>query len=98
MDRSKVVLPPYLPSDSVIIEEYVNHIDAIQITDNKIGEIMKKLENEGLLENTIIFFFSDHGMRLTRHKQFLYDGGTHVPLIVTHFKEGKPVQGGIVNT
>lgn len=98
VDRSKIVLPPYLPSDSVIIEEYANHIDAIQITDNKVGEIMEKLEKEGLLENTIIFFFSDHGMRLTRHKQFLYDGGTHVPFIVSHFKNGKPVQGGIVNT
>jgi arylsulfatase A-like enzyme len=98
VDRSKIVLPPYLPNDSVIVEEFANHIDAIQITDNRFGKIMEKLETEGLLENTIIFFFSDHGQRITRHKQFLYDGGTHVPLIVAHFKDGKPVNGGEVNT
>ena len=96
VDRSKIVLPPYLPNDSVIIEEYANHIDAIQITDNRLGEIMGKLRKESLLENTIIFFFSDHGMRLTRHKQFLYDGGIHVPLIVCRYKNNKAVKGGIV--
>lgn len=96
VDRSKIVLPPYLPNDSVIIEEYANHIDAIQITDNRVKEIIEKLKKENLLENTIIFFFSDHGMRLTRHKQFLYDGGIHVPLIVAWYKNKKPVYKGIV--
>nr|NQU94268.1 sulfatase [Bacteroidota bacterium] len=96
VDRSKIVLPPYLPNDTVIIEEYANHIDAIQITDNRFGEIMEKLKDGGILVNTIIFFFSDHGMRLTRHKQFLYDGGTHVPLIIARYKDGMPVEKGIV--
>ncbi|MGI9545549.1 MAG: sulfatase family protein [Cyclobacteriaceae bacterium] len=96
MDRSKIELPPYLPNHPAIIEEYASHLDAIQITDGKVGEIIKKLTENGLLDNTIIFFFSDHGMRLTRHKQFLYDGGLHVPLLIADFSNGtKMVSGSI---
>lgn len=85
VDRSKIELPPYLPDHPVIVEEYANHLDAIQITDKKVGEIINNLRENGLLENTVVFFFSDHGMRLTRNKQFLYDGGLHVPLIIADF-------------
>ncbi|PIA81060.1 sulfatase [Gaetbulibacter sp. 4G1] len=87
VDRSKIVLPPYLPYHPAIIEEYANHLDAIQITDEKVGGIIKKLRDNDLLENTIVFFFSDHGMRMTRNKQFLYDGGLHVPLIIADFSK-----------
>ena len=85
VDRSLIALPPYLPDHPDLIEEYANHLDAIQITDDKVGEIMQQLEKNDLLNNTIIFFFSDHGMRLTRHKQFLYEGGLKVPLIISDY-------------
>ncbi|MEZ5038472.1 MAG: sulfatase [Saprospiraceae bacterium] len=94
VDRAKIVLPPYLPNHPAIIEEYANHLDAIQITDEKVGEIMKDLSENGLLDNTIVFFFSDHGMRLTRHKQFLYDGGLHVPLIIADFSNASKLKAG----
>ena len=87
VDRTKIELPPYLPDYPAIIEEYANHLDAIQITDESVGEIINKLSENEILENTIIFFFSDHGMRLTRHKQFLYEGGIHVPLIIADFRK-----------
>lgn len=87
VDRSKISLPPYLPDHPVIIEEYANHLDAIQITDEKVGKILEELKVHELLDNTIVFFFSDHGMRMTRHKQFLYDGGLMVPLIVADFTQ-----------
>lgn len=90
VDRSKIELPPYLPNDPAIVEEYANHLDAIQITDEKVGEIIQKLRENNLLENTIVFFFSDHGMRMTRNKQFLYDGGLHVPLIIADFTKENP--------
>lgn len=73
IDWSTIELPPYLPDHHVIVEEYANHLDAFQITDEKVGDIMKELEDNHLLENTIVFFISDYGMRITRHKQFLYD-------------------------
>ena len=97
VDRKKIELPPYLPNHPAIIEEYANHLDAIQITDTRVGEIVKKLAESDLLNNTIIFFFSDHGMRLTRHKQFLYDGGIHVPLIIADFRNSKIINPGSIN-
>jgi len=99
VDRSKIKLPPYLPDHPTIIEEYANHLDAIQITDEKVGDIITKLKDSNLLDNTIVFFFSDHGMRITRNKQFLYDGGLHVPLIIADFtKRNKNIPAGTVNT
>lgn len=98
VDRSKIKLPPYLPHHPAIIEEYANHLDAIQITDDKVGDIINKLRDTNALDNTIIFFFSDHGMRLTRNKQFLYDGGLHVPLIIADFtKSSKKLPTGTTN-
>jgi len=92
VDRASIELPPYLPGHEAIVEEYANHLDAIKITDRKVGDIINQLEANGLLKNTIVFFFSDHGMRLTRHKQFLYDGGLHVPLIIADFRENAVVE------
>lgn len=97
VDRSKVQLPPYLPNHPTIVEEYANHLDAIQITDRRVGKIMAELKDNDLLDNTIIFFFSDHGMRLTRNKQFLYDGGLHVPLIMADFRSNKKSVKGTIN-
>lgn len=98
VDRTKIKLPPYLPNHPAIIEEYANHLDAIQITDDKVGKIIKNLRGNGLLDNTIVFFFSDHGMRITRNKQFLYDGGLHVPLIIADFtKKIKKLPPGTIN-
>lgn len=97
VDRNKIELPPYLPNHPAIIEEYANHLDAIQITDEKLGDIMEKLSENGLLNNTIVFFFSDHGMRLTRHKQFLYEGGIHVPLIIADFRNSNKIEVDSVN-
>lgn len=98
VDRSEIVLPPYLPNHPAIIEEYANHLDAIQITDERVGAIINKLKESNLLENTIVFFFSDHGMRMTRNKQFLYDGGIEVPLIIADFtKNNKKLKAGTVN-
>ena len=98
VNRSKIQMPPYLPNHPAIVEEYANHLDAIQITDEKVGEIMGKLKENDLLKNTVVFFFSDHGMRLTRNKQFLYDDGIHVPLIIADFRNvNKKLKPGSVN-
>ncbi len=96
VDRSLIKLPPYLPNHPVIIEEYANHLDAIQVTDVRVGEIMQQLKESGVLENTIVFFFSDHGMRLTRNKQFLYEGGLKVPLIISDFTNSKRIKSDAI--
>lgn len=100
VDKAAIKLPPYLPNHQVIVEEYANHLDAIKITDDKVGAIIKELRENDLLDNMVLFFFSDHGMRLTRHKQFLYEGGLKVPLIMVDCrdsKEGK-IKTNTVNT
>lgn len=97
VDRAKIKLPPYLPDHPAIIEEYANHLDAIQITDRKVGKIIQQLQEHHILDNTIVFFFSDHGMRLTRNKQFLYEGGLQVPLIIADFRKDSKLPAGSVD-
>ena len=50
--------------------------------DSTIGVYLKELKDEGLADNTIVFYYSDHGGVLPRSKRFLYETGTHVPLII----------------
>lgn len=97
VDRDEIQLPPFLPNHSVIVDEYADHYDAIQITDERLGGILQDLEKSGLLKNTIVFFFSDHGMRMTRHKQFLYDGGIHVPLLIADYTNSEGLKANSVN-
>ncbi|MBQ4846693.1 sulfatase [Pseudoalteromonas sp. MMG005] len=82
IDRSEVVLPPYYPTHPTVTEEWARYLESLQITDSEVGDIIKRLERDKLLDNTIVFFFADHGMRFLRHKQFLYEGGIKVPFIV----------------
>ena len=77
-----VSVPPYYVDHEVYRKEIAHHYNTILKLDEILGEIIARLKEDGLYENTIVFFFSDHGMRLPRHKQFLYEGGIRVPLIV----------------
>jgi len=81
-DPGVVPVPPYYPDHPVYREEIAHHYDTILKMDEILGEIIVRLKEDGLYDNTVVFFFSDHGMRLVRHKQFLYEGGIRVPLIV----------------
>jgi len=82
VNPADVSVPPYYPDHPVYRKEIAHHYDTILRMDEIIGDIVTRLKEDGLFENTIVFFFSDHGMRLPRHKQFLYEGGIRVPLIV----------------
>lgn len=81
-DPAKIDVAPYYPDVPVIRREYAHHYDTIRQTDDEVGEIISALKADGLLENTVVFFWTDHGFRLYRHKQWLYEGGIRVPLIV----------------
>lgn len=81
VDPAKVELPPYYPDHPVIRDEMANYLDAVNLLDYKIGVLMDSLKKTGALENTAIFMFGDNGRCLVRGKQWLYDYGTHVPLI-----------------
>ena len=81
-DPATVSVPPYYPDHPVIRRELAHHYDCIRQTDDEVGQIITALEEDGLLEDTLVFFWTDHGMRLPRHKQWLYEGGIRVPLVV----------------
>ncbi|MDC0176656.1 sulfatase [Polaribacter sp.] len=78
-----VPLPPYFPNIKSQRKAWTDHYNANRGSDVTVEKILKKLEKDGELENTIIFFFSDHGSNTSlRHKQFCYEGGMLVPLII----------------
>lgn len=78
---SKLVLPPYVPDLPEIRSDYAGHLEAVQDVDKWLGIFLKDLRDKGLEENTIIFFFSDHGGCIPRGKGYLYESGLRVPLI-----------------
>lgn len=76
-------LPPYFPNIPSQRVAWTKHYNAVRGSDARVEDILKQLEIDGELENTIVFFFSDHGSPTSlRHKQFCYEGGMHVPLII----------------
>jgi arylsulfatase A-like enzyme len=77
-----VMLPPYYPRDPVILQDWADYLDCCRFTDKQVGEVIARLEQENLLDETVVFFMTDHGISHARGKQFLYDEGTHVPFII----------------
>lgn len=82
VDPDEVELPPYYPGHPVLREDWADYLDSVVQTDIEVGEILDTLEEEGELERTVVFFWTDHGISHVRDKQFLYEGGIHIPLIV----------------
>ena len=82
IDPDAVELPPYYPDHPLVRKDWAMWLESIQVFDRKVGEVLKRLDDEGLTENTIVFIISDHGRAHIRDKQFLYDGGIRVPCIV----------------
>lgn len=77
-----VKLPPYYPDHPDIVDDWAAYLDSIRLTDAMVGEVIARLESEGVSNNTIVLFMTDHGISHARGKQFLYDEGTHVPLVI----------------
>jgi N-sulfoglucosamine sulfohydrolase len=82
VDPASVPLPPYYADHPVIRDEFANYLDTVNLLDRKVGVLLDELEKDGLLDNTIIFFMGDNGRCLLRGKQWLYDAGIHVPMML----------------
>jgi arylsulfatase A-like enzyme len=82
VDPAKVKLPPYYPDHPIARDDWATYLDSIQMMDGYVGKILKRLDDEGLTENTVVIFIGDHGRCHVRGKQWCYDGGIHIPLIV----------------
>jgi arylsulfatase A-like enzyme len=77
-----VTLPPYYPRDPVFLEDWAQYLDCIRFCDLQVGEILRRLETESILDQTIIILMGDNGISQARGKQFLYDEGIRTPFIV----------------
>ncbi|WP_211226543.1 sulfatase family protein [Pedobacter glucosidilyticus] len=88
VDPKAIKLPPYYPESDIIRRDIARYYDNIMLMDSIAGNILKQLEDDGLAENTIVFFFSDHGAALPWYKREVYERGLHVPFMV-RFPDGK---------
>jgi uncharacterized sulfatase len=80
-DPKKFTLPPYYPDTPEVRRDWANDYELITAMDYQTGDRLKELEEAGLAEDTIVFFWSDHGIGLPRAKRWLYDSGTRAALI-----------------
>ena len=77
-----VSLPPHYPDDPALRRDWALYLDSVRETDAAVGRVVARLEQEKLLDSTLVIFVTDHGISHARGKQFLYDEGTHVPMIL----------------
>lgn len=82
IDPDTVGLPPYYPDHPLARRDWADYLESVQVLDTQIGVALTWLEKEGLADNTIVLYFSDHGRPHVRAKQWLYEGGISIPMIL----------------
>ena len=83
-DPARVSVPPYMPDLPEVRAGWAQYHDQISVIDRRVGRALAELESAGLADETIVFFYGDHGSGLPRNKRSACDSGLRVPLIV-HF-------------
>jgi arylsulfatase A-like enzyme len=81
-DPKLVEIPPYYPDHEITRKDWAQYLDAASELDRKVGLILEQLEADGLADNTVVVFTADHGQAHVRGKQFCYEEGLHVPLVI----------------
>ncbi len=89
----EVPIPSYLPDTEVSRKDIRRMYSNVLEMDYRVGELLHQLDEDGELENTIIFWYTDHGGPLPRQKRLLYDSGLKVPMIIRF--PGKESAGSI---
>jgi arylsulfatase A-like enzyme len=85
-----VKVPPYYPDTPTVRTDMARHYNSIHYIDSQVGEIVKALKDDGLLDSTVILVLPDHGDGLPRAKRDLYDAGIHLPLIIRWPEKYRP--------
>jgi N-sulfoglucosamine sulfohydrolase len=92
----QIPLPPYHPDTPDIRRDWANYYDQLTLMDEQVGKVLTELEQAGLADETIVFYYGDHGGALPRGKRNIHDSGTRVPLIIrfprrwAHLAPAKP--------
>jgi uncharacterized sulfatase len=81
-DPDALELPPYYPDTAVVRDNVAAFYTQVTVMDRMVQDLLDQLEQDGLSEDTIVFFYSDHGSGLPRGKRWLFDTGLQVPLII----------------
>jgi uncharacterized sulfatase len=95
-DPERAPLPPYYPDTPRVRQDLAQLYDLVTAMDMQVQDLLDQLKQDGLSEDTIVFFYSDHGTGMPRGKRWLFDSGIHVPLIIhfppkyQHLAPGKP--------
>jgi N-sulfoglucosamine sulfohydrolase len=100
-DPAKVPLPPYYPDTPTSRRTMSRFYDCVAAMDKLVAGILQQLADDGLAEDTIVFFYSDHGSGLPRHKRLLHDSGMRVPLMIRFPKKWQhlaPARPGEITT
>ncbi len=82
IDPEKVKLPSYFPDNPIVRTDVARNYSNIELFDKEVGNLLDELKKEGLLDKTIIFYFSDHGGPLPRGKRAIYDSGLRSPFMI----------------
>lgn len=82
-DPAKARIPAYHPDTPEVRKDWAQYYDNITTMDRQAGEVMKQLEEDGLLDDTIVFFYGDHGSGMPRSKRWPYNSGLHVAMMVS---------------
>lgn len=77
-----ISVPPYFPDNDVIRHDLAVNYSNLKRLDEQLGKIIHQLKEDGLYENSIIFFYGDHGGPFPRYKRALYDTGIKLPLVI----------------
>lgn len=93
VDPASVVLPPYMADHPKIREEFACYLDQVEYMDAELGRLLDKLDKKGLLDNTVVIFIADNGRADIRAKGFMYEDGTHIPMIVW----GKGIKHAVID-
>jgi len=95
-DPAKAPLPPYHPDTPEVRKDWARYYDMITVVDREMAKRLRELDQDGLADETIVFFFADHGAGMPRSKRWLYDSSLRVPLLIRfppkyqHLASGKP--------
>jgi len=81
-DPAKAPLPPFHPDAPEVRKDWARYADMITAMDKEVGAFLKQLDDDGLADNTIAFYFSDHGAGMPRSKRWLYDSSMIVPMVI----------------
>ncbi|GAA4280779.1 sulfatase-like hydrolase/transferase [Gaetbulibacter aestuarii] len=82
VNPDSVYVPPYFPDNAASKHMVARNYSNIELMDAKVGAILKQLKEDGLYDNTIVFFYSDHGGPLPREKREIYDSGLKTPFLI----------------